>query len=407
MSEILKSLALIESRQARHSMPGVCYSDLSLYQHDLEEIWYKNWIFVGHSNELEKPGSYFTTQIGDYPIVIVKNREHQIKALHNACRHRGSKVCTQATGRVANLVCPYHQWSYDLNGKLFNARSMDGLNFADYSLKPIHLEIINTQIYVCVADTPPSFAEFRDMATPFVTPYDLTHCKIAHQSKQLEHANWKLVFENNRECYHCHKGHPELNKSFVEDSAVAGCGVDEGSALATFWDACEADGLPSKMAIDDDGQYRFTRVTLHQEALSYTIDGAPAVTMPIHHTGRKSTGALLYFHYPSTWNHYLGDYMISFSITPVAPNQTMLTTNWLVHQDAVEGKDYDLANLIKVWDCTNAQDKAFVESVQIGVNSPAYQPGPFSDIEENGVCQFVDWYCATMTQQLRHKLQQS
>jgi glycine betaine catabolism A len=118
-------------------------------------------------------------------------------------------------------------------------------------------------------------------------------------------------------------------------------------------------------------------------------------------SGVDNIGALLYFHYPNTWNHWMGDHAISFQMLPLGKNKTQLVTRWLVPEDAVEGVDYDLDHLTHVWIQTNAQDAALVAECQIGTQSPGYQPGPYSDIEENGVCQFVDWYCDYMTKKLK------
>ena len=111
-------------------------------------------------------------------------------------------------------------------------------------------------------------------------------------------------------------------------------------------------------------------------------------------------GTLLKFHYPTTWNHFLPDHSITFRVTPIGPQQTEVQTTWLVHKDAVEGKDYDLKELTEVWIATNDEDRRVVEDNQQGINSPAYTPGPYSTIQESGVIQFVDWYCATMADRL-------
>ena len=111
----------------------------------------------------------------------------------------------------------------------------------------------------------------------------------------------------------------------------------------------------------------------------------------------------LYFNYPSTWNHILGDFAISFRILPLSSGKTAVTTKWIVPKTAQEGVDYDLEHLTHVWIQTNNQDKRLVEEMQIGASSPTYEPGPFSDEAENGVCQFVDWYCDTMKTALSEK----
>ncbi|WP_271408685.1 aromatic ring-hydroxylating oxygenase subunit alpha [Pseudomonas sp. Q1-7] len=394
-------LNLIRQRKERHALPRAAYSDAEVYRQDLEQIWHKTWIFAGHTFELEKPGQYFTLQIGDYPVAVVRGGDGQVRAFHNACRHRGSKVCTESSGKVAKLVCPYHKWVFDLDGKLLFAGNMGPeFNPTEYGLKPAHCEVVNTYIYVCVAEQAPDFEDFRGAVSPFIAPHNLEDCKVAFESNLVERGNWKLVFENNRECYHCDGTHPELLNSFVENLSVAGVGGEDDPELAAHWNRCEAAGLPSRLVMDEAGQYRMTRIPLANGAVSYTMDGKAAVARRLDHSGVDSIGALLYFNYPSTWNHFLGDHALSFRVLPQGPNETLVTTKWLVPKDAQEGIDYDLERLTRVWIATNDQDRRLVEGAQAGLSSPAYEPGPYSSIAENGVCQFVDWYCTTMLRQL-------
>ena len=126
---------------------------------------------------------------------------------------------------------------------------------------------------------------------------------------------------------------------------------------------------------------------------SYTMTGQRAVRRPLSDAvSEPMIGSMLMFHFPSTWNHMLGDHGLSFRVLPLGPTQTQVTTKWLVHKDAVEGVDYDLRELTEVWLATNEQDRRIVQENQIGVTSPAYEPGPYSQVQESGVMQFVDWY---------------
>ncbi len=401
MTSKAKTLELINQRKPRHALSRDLYRDEEVYQQDLEQIWHKGWIFAGHTFEIEKAGEYMTIQLGDYPVVIVRDNKGEVRAFHNACRHRGSRICAESKGKTAKLVCPYHKWTFDLDGKLLFAGNMgERFNNDDHGLMPVHCEIVNTYIYICVAEEAPDFEQFRQDLSPFITPHNLENCKVAHEANLLERGNWKLVFENNRECYHCDGNHPELLNSFVENLSVAGVGGDDDPELVAHWDKCEAAGLPSRLVMDENGQYRMTRIPLSAKAVSYTMDGTPAVNGRLDDTDVEDIGALLYFNYPSTWNHFLGDHALSFRVLPLSSGETLVTTKWIVPKDAVEGVDYDLDNLIKVWMATNDQDRELVEETFRGVSSPSYVPGPFSDIAENGVCQFVDWYCDTMKAKL-------
>ena len=136
-------------------------------------------------------------------------------------------------------------------------------------------------------------------------------------------------------------------------------------------------------------------------AVSFTMDGKAGVKRPLNDTVREADlGTLLLFHYPTIWNHVLADHAISFRLLPISPTRTELTTKWLVHKDAVEGVDYDVDRLTEVWRATNESDRRVCQENQIGVNSPAYDPAPYSPVHEGGVIQFVDWYCRELEDRL-------
>jgi Rieske 2Fe-2S family protein len=142
-------------------------------------------------------------------------------------------------------------------------------------------------------------------------------------------------------------------------------------------------------------------VPLLRDAISYTISGRKAVQMRLSdNVNMDRIGTLLLFHYPTTWNHVLSDHAITFRVMPLSATETAVTTKWLVHKDAVEGIDYRLDELIHVWTETNDQDRQIVEENARGIHSPAYQPGPYSEIHEGGVAQFVDWYSNFMQERL-------
>jgi len=388
-------LNLIRARKYAHSLPQPFYLDEDFFKIDMELIWYRDWLFVGHECELAKAGSYFTFQVGDFPVVVVRTREGAIKAFHNSCRHRGSRVCTQEKGTAARLVCPYHQWTYDLDGKLVFARQMaDDFDPAAHSLKPVACETVAGYVFVCLSSQPADFKPFRTLMEPYFLPHNLRDAKVAHEMTIIEQGNWKLVWENNRECYHCAANHPELCKSYPEAPNVTGVsgGADDPEMVA-HWDHCEKNGLPSRFSIDGQGQFRAIRSPLLRDAVSYTMTGQPAVKRGLSDAvTTDKIGALMLFHYPTTWNHVLIDHAVTFRVLPISAGQTAVTTKWLVHKDAVEGVDYDLEELTHVWIHTNDQDRQIVEENARGIRSPAYEPGPYSEMHEGGVIQFVEWY---------------
>ncbi|MEM9277226.1 MAG: aromatic ring-hydroxylating dioxygenase subunit alpha [Pseudomonadota bacterium] len=393
---------LLARRKAGFALEQSLYTSPEIFRADMETIFYRDWLFVAVSSELPKTGSYITHQVGDYRVIIVRGADNQIRAFHNSCRHRGSILCKAAKGNAPKLVCPYHQWTYELDGRLLWARDMgESFDASQHGLKPVHCRDLEGLIYICLADIAPDFDAFAAMAQPYLGVHDLRDAKVAHETSIVEEGNWKLVWENNRECYHCGGNHPGLCRSFTDDPTITG--IEEGESpphLQAHFDKMEMQGYPSQFRMSNDMQYRFARMPLLPGAKSFTMDLAPAASKILGRVKDDTAGTLLKYHYPTTWNHFLPDHSIVFRVTPLTPTTTEVTTKWLVHKDAVEGVDYDLKRLTEVWIATNDEDRRVVEDNQKGINSPAYEPGPYSPIHEAGVMGFVDWYCTTMMQRL-------
>ena len=390
-------LTLLRGRRRGYSLDRPFYTDSAYFRVDLELIWYRDWLFVGHDCELPKPGHFFTVQVGEYPVVVVRDRDGRIRAFHNSCRHRGSRVCTAERGSNARLVCPYHQWTYDLDGTLLFARNMgERFDAAGHALKSVACRDAGGYIFICLADEPMDFEAFRAVMMPYFGPHRLADAKVAYESTIIEKGNWKLVWENNRECYHCAGSHPELCRTYPESATTTG--VD-----ATARDPAMA-GLASRLQLDAHGQYRATRAPLLGDSVSFTLSGDAAVRRPLSDAVTASRiGALMLFHYPSTWNHVLADHAVTFRVLPISATETAVTTKWLVHRDAVDGVDYDIETLTHVWTRTNDQDRRLVAENARGIGSPAYEPGPYNEQDEDGVVQFVDWYSSTIETRLTRR----
>jgi glycine betaine catabolism A len=380
------------------------YTDAEIFALDMEQVFYRDWLFAAHSAELPESGSYLTLQIGAYPILLTRAADGVIRAFINSCRHRGARVCPEAAGTATKLVCPYHQWTYQLDGRLFAARQMgSGFDRSQLALKPLHCETVAGYIFVCLAAEAPDFGPTRRHLEPYLLPHRLSEARVAFQSTIIEEGNWKLVWENNRECYHCGGNHPELARTFPDTPTVTSVsGAADDPQIVHHWRRCESARLASEFKLSPDGQMRTARMPLLEPAVSYTMTGQPAVKRALSDSIPRdlNIGALLLFHYPSTWNHFLADHAISFRVLPLGPTRTELTTKWLVHRDAVEGVDYDVRELTRVWLATNEQDRRIVRENQIGMNCPAYEPGPMSSVTEGGVRQFIDWY----RNRLEHRL---
>ncbi len=393
---------LLARRDPAYALEQPFYTDPDIFRADMEAIFYREWLFAIPVCELEKPGSYVTHQIGAYGIIIVRGADNVVRAFHNTCRHRGSILCKAAKGNAPKLVCPYHQWTYELDGNLLWARDM-GPEFdpSAHGLRTVHCRELAGLIYICLAQDAPDFDAFADVARPYLEPHELGNAKVAVETTIIENGNWKLVWENNRECYHCGGNHPGLCRSFPSDPAITG--GEEGGVpqhVQAHSDKMEAQGLPSQFRMGPDYQYRLARMPLLPGAQSFTMDLKPAVTRNMGRVSDQNAGTMLKYHYPSTWNHFLPDHATVFRVTPLTATTTQVTTKWLVHKDAVEGRDYDVRRLSEVWNATNDEDRRVVEDNQQGINSPAYTPGPYSPVQEDAVIQFVTWYCRTLGRRL-------
>ncbi|MEP6942143.1 MAG: aromatic ring-hydroxylating dioxygenase subunit alpha [Betaproteobacteria bacterium] len=386
-------LDLLATRRKFFSLPQAFYTDPAIFKLDLEAIFYKRWIFAGVECEIPRPGDYFTLSIGPTPIVVLRDHEGAVRAFFNTCRHRGSKICLAEKGAVKRLTCPYHQWTYDLTGRLVAAGRMhEGFEREEYSLRPVNVRTSAGTVYICLATSAPDFDLYGPLIEPYLAPHDLTNARLVHETHAVVKGNWKLVMENSRECFHCPARHRELMQTFLHDYNFEEPGEDQ--QVHAFWAQCSTLGLHCENKEGDD--FRIVRLPLRRGALSTTMDGKSAVskllgTMPTH-----DAGSVRWVHFPSTFNHAFADYAVLVRMLPLGPKETLFTMKWLVHRDAEAGRDYELENLTRVWSSTNDQDKVLVERNQEGVNSVGFAPGPYSQLAEQGVIRFVEWYCSTL-----------
>ncbi|NUB46225.1 aromatic ring-hydroxylating dioxygenase subunit alpha [Fertoebacter nigrum] len=396
------ALTLLRNRKPNHALEQPLYCDPGVFQADLDQLWYKDWLFAIPACEIPKTGNFVTMQVGAYPVVIVRGADKQIRAFHNVCRHRGQRLCSVVKGSSPKLVCPYHQWTYELDGRLLYARDMDkGFDPAAHGLKPVHCAVAGGLVFISLAKDAPAFEPLGASLNDYLAPHMLDEAKVVHTSTIVENGNWKLVIENNRECYHCGGNHPSLCRTFSDKPVItAPNDLGEATEVTRHWDRCEAAGLPSRFLLHPTAQWRLARVPLLDGAESYTMDTKRAVAKPLGRMPFFDAGSLLFFHYPNSWNHFLGDHAIVFRILPLTPTTTEVTTKWIVHKDAVEGVDFDMKRMTEVWLATNDEDRRVVEENQAGILSPAYEPGPYSSLHEDGVIQFIDWYANTMIQRL-------
>ncbi len=191
-------------------MPGALFGRQDVFETDVDIFFTRHWILVGVTCDVPEPDGVSTIDIGKSSIIVVRDDDEQIQAFRNVCRHRGARLKQSGKSTVGMLVCPYHQWTYDLDGSLKHAAHR-GKDFDPQykSLIPVHTKVAGTHVFVCLGDQPPEdIAYLEETMAPRLAPYNITYSKIAHEAEIIEDGNWKLVIENNRECYHCSATHP-------------------------------------------------------------------------------------------------------------------------------------------------------------------------------------------------------
>lgn len=394
---------LVARRVPGYSLEAPFYTSQAVFDADMEHIFGKHWIYVGVSVDVPEPGDYMTVQLGQQPILILRDDDNEIRAFHNVCRHRGSRLCAGEKGTVGNLVCPYHQWTYDLSGKLIFADHMqEGFDLSHHSLKPVHLRNMAGLLFICLADEPPAdFDAMSEVMSKYIAPHQIENTKVAVQVDIIEQGNWKLTLENNRECYHCTGNHPELTVSLFAYSYGFAPKEETAEGLRQYeemvadrhqhWESC---GLPSTEVerLADVTGFRTMRMPLDRSGESQTLDTNAACKKLLADFKDASIGGLSFWTQPNSWHHFMADHIVTFSVIPLSADTTLVRTKWLVHKDAVEGVDYDVKNLTAVWNATNDQDRHLVEESHRGAKSSAYQPGPYSPYTETLVEKFTDWY---------------
>ena len=379
-------------RQAGHSLPQALYTARDAFDFDLDAVFGCSWLFAGFSVEVKAPGDYLSFAIGRWPILIVRGRDGELRGFHNSCRHRGSVLCETGSGTAARIVCPYHRWTYGLDGRLLGAGRMpDDFIKGDHGLRPVRLDVISGAMFICLTDDAPDIETMRRGLTPLLAPHGIERSKLAFQSTLVEHANWKLVMENARECYHCATGHPELSLTFPVN-ASAHFDIDPAISRA-FKERMAAAEIPIGPAGED--WWQAVRFPLNDGMVAMTADGQFNVKKLMCEASGGDSGSMRWAIEPNVFCHSTSEYTFSFTAWPVSPTETHVVSRWLVHEDAVEGIDYDLETLAYLWTKTNLQDKELAENNQRGIWSRGYTPGPYSPDAESLTLRFVDWYCAT------------
>jgi len=386
--------ALIESQPARTALEQAFYTDQSIYTRDIEAVYLKSWLYAGHLSEIPAAGDWFLFEMAGESVIIVRNAGNEVSALLNVCRHRGSRVCLESRGCSRKLVCRYHGWSYDLDGRLHSAAHMpDDFDKSSIRLKKIHTEILEGMIYINFAEQPASFEPVREELSTCLHPYRLDKAKVAHRQSYSINANWKLSVENYTECYHCAPSHPEYSRGH----ALARPGARATAEMEMIMARAGACGLSEKSVnrvyLDEPGfgtGFAFERYPMWRGHVTGSENGLAVA--PLLGEVKDYDGGTTDFQVgPVTFALAYCDHVVIYRFTPVSLNESVCDISWLVNGDALEGKDYDKSRLVWLWDITTKADKRIIEHNAEGVKSRYYEPGPYSKMEDY-TWKFTSWY---------------
>ncbi|MGI8481488.1 MAG: aromatic ring-hydroxylating oxygenase subunit alpha [Chthoniobacterales bacterium] len=327
-----------------------------VYAEEQDQIFSRQWVLVGHQSQVSKPGDYFIANVAGESLIILRDKGGEARSFFNVCRHRGTRLCEDQSGHVAAIQCPYHAWTYGLDGRLIGAPHMDdleGFDKAEHSLHAVNLALWEGFIFVNLADVPSSLEKwFAPLAGKF-TYWNLPKLRSAKRIEYDVQANWKLIFENYSECYHCPGVHPALSKLTPYDSAEND--LREGPFLGGFMPITKGRSL--------------------------TMSGN-ACALPVGNVKAEDFHRVFYYSiFPNMLLSMHPDYVLVHQLWPQMPERTLISCDWFFNLEAFGRPDFHPEDAIEFWDVTNKQDWHVCELSQQGIASRAYQPGPYSSRE--------------------------
>ncbi len=366
--------------RALPTLPGRFYADPDIFRQEQEQIFARCWTCVGLATAVPQPGDFLTTEVADESILIVRGQDGHLRAFLNVCRHRGARLCVEPHGNLAGRViqCPYHAWSYALDGRLIGAPNMRdsvGLPAAAFGLSPVPIAVWHGLIWVNLSSDPlpvesqlaPLISE-RLGSVENLERYSMETLSIGATVTYDVAANWKLLVENFMECYHCAVVHPELSR--LVPSFRAGYAYQEGIG-ATFAEGVETLTLNGRrtrpllpgLRPEDDRTY-------------YGLVLRPNVFVNLH-----------------------PDYVLIHRLEPQGPDRTRVICQWLFAPDIVAASDFDPSDAVEFWDLVNRQDWAMCERCQLSMRSRAYAEGGIFAPLEAHIRRFNDWVLKQLGQE--------
>jgi phenylpropionate dioxygenase-like ring-hydroxylating dioxygenase large terminal subunit len=340
-------------------LPRDAYTSPRVFAFEQERFFAGSWTCVGREGDLEGMGAQRAVRVGGAGVLLVRATDGRVRAFANTCRHRGHEllgVGEQTTRRT--VLCPYHAWTYELDGALRVApgfRDHGDFRPADHGLVELPLESWHGFLFVNGSGDAPPFAEHVGALDDLVAPYRLERLvPLATHEYDLA-CNWKVVLENYHECYHCPLIHPEL---------------------------CQVSPPASGDNFELDGAWVGGTMDLKDHAVTMSLDGhSDGVPIPGLDTGRLRTVAYLGL-FPNLLLSLHPDYVMTHLVEPLGPALSHVVCSWYFPPEATERPGFDPSYAVEFWDRTNRQDWAACESVQRGMASPHFQPGPLAPAED-------------------------
>jgi len=334
------------------------YTSPDVFASEQERIFGRAWLCVGREESLAQPGDFFTVERAGESLIVTRDATGRVHAFFNVCRHRGTRICEAASGRFAgSMQCPYHGWTYGLDGALKVARNMNDVpNFdrADYPLKEAAVELWEGFVLVNLdADATP----FENAFAPLIGRFARWNIGALRTARTVTYdlaCNWKLIFLNYSECYHCPLVHPQLDKLSPSDS-----GRNDLS----------------------DGPFLGGYSELRRPGTSLTTSGRSS-RPPIGTVSGADLDRVYYYTlFPSFMLSTHPDYVMVHYLKPIAPDRTEIVCAWLFDPQTIAQPDFDPSDVVDFWDLTNRQDWHVTQLTQLGMRSRAYSPGPYSNAE--------------------------
>ena len=341
------------------TLPARYYVDPEYFAREIDALFRTMWVCAGRAEDVERPGQFVLRDLACDSIIVTRAATGRLHAFHNVCRHRGTRLCTDASGVFAGSIqCPYHAWTYGLDGALVGAPHMDDVphfDKADYPLHRVHADEWDGHVFLNVAADPPTLrSQLADLPAKF-EPWRMSDLRLSRRIVYDVAANWKLIVQNYNECLHCPNLHPALNK------------------LSHY---LSGENEPLRAT------YMGGRMDLRPGVDTLSMDGScPRAFLP-GLSGDDCRRVYYYAIFPNMLLSLHPDYMMVHTLWPVAANRTINVCEWHFHPQELARPGFDAADAVDFWDLTNRQDWRVCELSQAGIASRAYTPGPYSNRED-------------------------